>query len=135
MEVIKVSDLHQRFKAQGVSGREHIATKCPVCSTVQSIASLVAAGSTQESAETMIGYSCEGRLNGVGPWPSSEDKTKKSDARRLIRGCDWTLGGLFRIHNLEVETEDGKRHSYFDIATPDEAQKLERQMAAAQAAE
>lgn len=31
-------------------------------------------------------------------------------------GCDWTLGGLLRIHELEVEAEDGKHIPVFEFA-------------------
>jgi hypothetical protein len=36
-------------------------------------------------------------------------------------GCNWTLGGLFQMHALEVVTEDGERHPRFEVATPEEA--------------
>lgn len=32
-------------------------------------------------------------------------------------GCNWTLGGLFQRHQLEVVTDDGVRHPHFDLAT------------------
>jgi hypothetical protein len=46
----------------------------------------------------------------------------------LVRGCDWTLGGLFTIHELIVVDEDGKDNPLFVPATADEAQALERLM-------
>jgi hypothetical protein len=36
--------------------------------------------------------------------------------------CNWTLGGLFRTHTLEVVTPDGKKHPRFEVATPEQAQ-------------
>ena len=134
VEQITVEELHARFKAQGVSAREHIASVCPICGTVQSIASLVKAGADPEKAETAMGFSCEGRWTNAGPWPADKDKSAKANARRAIRGCDWTLGGLFRIHRLEVLTPDGKAHPYFGIATADQAQALERSLTAPAAA-
>ena len=32
------------------------------------------------------------------------------------QGCDWTLGGLLQIHEIEIETDDGERHVHFDLA-------------------
>lgn len=36
-------------------------------------------------------------------------------------GCNWTLGGFFRTHELEVVTEDGEHHPRFEPVTPEEA--------------
>lgn len=116
VEVIDLATFHARLKAQGVANRNHNAFVCPVCDTVQSMASLVDAGATPDEAERYIGFSCEGRLTGAGPW--------NPDAKRLgMRGCDWTLGGLFRIHQLEVH-DGGNVHPLFNLASPYEAQKL-----------
>lgn len=124
METIDVTEFHRRMKAQGVSSREHIAFKCPICSTVQSMASLIRAGDSQDAAEKHIGFSCEGRVSGSGEWPSKKDNSAKAKARRLVRGCNWTLGGLFQLHNLTVTTPSGDQPS-FELATPDEAKELE----------
>jgi hypothetical protein len=128
MEQITVEELHARLKAQGVSAREHIAFKCINCVTVQSIDSLRKAGCPSDKAETQVGFSCEGRWSGAGPWPGDKNKTAKARARRKIRGCDWTLGGLFRLHRIEVIDADGKPQPIFDIATAEDAQALERLM-------
>lgn len=125
---ITIEEFHSRLKTQGVSAREHIAFKCVICSTVQSMASLVKAGCPPEKSETQIGFSCEGRWSNAGPYPSDKKKDAKSRARRQMRGCDWTLGGLFRLHKLEVIDADGKPQPIFDIATPQEAQALERSL-------
>jgi len=130
IETITIEELHARFKAQGVSAREHLAFKCVICGTVQSMASLIAAGCAADKAESLVGFSCEGRLTGAGAWPSNKKKDAKSVARRKVRGCDWTLGGLFRLHRIEVTGKvtgtDGKPQPIFDLATPEEAQALER---------
>jgi hypothetical protein len=124
VEQISIAEIHARFKAQGVSAREHIATKCPICGTVQSIASLMRAGCGAERVETAIGFSCEGRFSKAGPWrPNDEERAK-------VRGCDWTLGGLLSLHVLEVVTEEGQHQPYFQVATPDEAKALEALMVA-----
>lgn len=130
MERITIEQLHERFKAQGVSSREHIAFKCVNCGTVQSMASLRKAGCPADKTENYIGFSCEGRFSNAGPWPSDKRQDAKSTSRRQIRGCDWTLGGLFRVHQLEVINADGKPQPSFEVASADEAQALERLMAA-----
>jgi hypothetical protein len=123
-EQITVDEFRTRLIAQGVSNQNHAALICPVCRTVQSIASLVRAGADPERAERMIGFACEGRLTNAGSWPSDKDKTAKAKARRRVRGCDWTLGGLFQIHELEVMV-DGEKHPRFRLASPEQAQELE----------
>lgn len=129
MESITIAELHHRFKKQGVSAREHISFKCPVCGTVQSIASLAKAGAPTDKVENFLGFSCEGRFSNAGPWPSDKKKGRAVDARRAVRGCDWTLGGLFRIHTLEVINDEGKPQPIFEVASAEEAQALERLMA------
>lgn len=140
LEIILVTELHRRMKAQGVSSEKHIAFVCPVCSTVQSIASLMCAAPevagasggivpastlSEEVARKLIGFSCEGRLTNVGPFvPKRRSSKLPKDPCR--RGCDWTLGGLFTIHKLEVVTPDGRHHPSFELATPEQAQALEK---------
>lgn len=118
-ERIDVAEFHRRLKVQGVPNQNHAALVCPICGTVQSMASLTAAGASPDEAERMIGFSCEGRLTGAGPWSS-----KATAKRKAIRGCDWSLGGLFRVHELEVITDDGEAHPRFVVATPEQAQAL-----------
>lgn len=132
MKQITIPELHALFRAQGVSAREHIAFKCPICETPQSIASLKRAGCPDDKQERQIGFSCEGRWSNAGPWPHKEKK--KQAARRADtekRGCDWTLGGLFRLHKLEVIGDDGKPQPSFEVASPEEACTLEQLMRAA----
>ena len=129
-ERISVDELHARFAAQGVAGRDHLAFKCPVCGTVQSIASLRRAAATgsrrvanEATIQNAIGFACEGRYSGAGPWREGDPK------RAAVRGCDWTLGGLFKIHTLEVVLANGEICPSFALATPEEAQALELRMA------
>lgn len=110
VKTMPVAEFHATLRAQGVSAREHTAFVCVQCGNVQSIASLMLHGMAAEQAERRVGFSCEGRM------------TKD-------RGCDWTLGGLFTIHELEVITDDGKSHPTFLPATPEQAQALERDLA------
>jgi hypothetical protein len=104
MRQITVEQFHAELAAQGVGHRDY-AFRCANCGTVQSMNSLVAAGVSKDKVDLYIAFSCEGRWN-------------------KARGCDWTLGGLFKIHNLEVITPDGERHPRFEIATPEEAHEL-----------
>lgn len=102
-QVITIDELHAALKDQGVP-REHVAFKCPHCGTVQNATDLIeaGAGSTFDEVEKYLGFSCVGRfVDG--------------------KGCDWTLGGLFQIHELEVLTPDGNKHPLFTLATPEEA--------------
>ena len=124
VETITTEEVHVRMKAQCVSAREHIAFVCPICSTIQSMASLIRAGAPADKVENYIGFSCEGRFSGAGPWPSDKDKTAKAKKRRMHRGCDWTLGGLFSLHKLSVVTPTGLQPS-FEIASPELAKALE----------
>lgn len=127
MNRITLADLHAQMKAQGVSTHDHSAFKCPACGTAQSMATLRRAGVPGGEIERVIAFSCEGRWTKAGP-PAHGDSAE-AEARRKIRGCDWTLGGLFRIHTLEVIYPDGVARPTFELAKPDEAQALERWVA------
>jgi hypothetical protein len=119
MKTIPFDEFNALLKAQGVSGRMHYAFKCPMCATVQSGADFVKAGFPEW--ETKLGFSCIGRVTGA-PAPRKEPDGKP---------CNWTLGGLFRMHKLEVTTPDGKVHFTFEPATPEEAQRHEQEQEAA----
>jgi hypothetical protein len=112
---MSIDEFHAALKAQGMPRREHVALKCPVCKTVQSMRDLERAGVAAEDIDKFFGFSCVGRFTGAGP-------KKKGDAPG--RGCDWTLGGLFQLHELEIVTPDGHHHPRFAIATAAEAQAL-----------
>ena len=122
MKTISVEEFRAELAAQGVSGREHGAFKCPACGTVQSMALLAKEGVPENRLEGQIGFSCVGRWNDAGampatmPWggPRTDGKT----------GCNWTLGGLFREHKLVVIDERGE-HPCFELATPAEAKALQ----------
>ncbi len=122
IERVTIAEFHGRLKAQGVSARRHVALVCPMCNTVQSMASMLAAapGLSEADAERRIGFSCIGRITNAGPPP--RDKAKDGG-----KGCNWTLGGLLRLHEFEVIDEDGDIRPYFRPATPEEAQALEAQ--------
>lgn len=87
---------------------------CPMCGTVQNMIDLIRAGAgkTEDDVLEYIGFSCVGRFTHHKPPP----REKGSQL-----GCNWTLGGLFQCHQLEVVTDDGVRHPYFDLATKEQA--------------
>lgn len=118
MKTITHAELIATLRAQGVPS-EHMAVKCCMCGTVQSPTSLIRAGAgeTLEDVNPKIGFSCVGRWQG-GPGPT--------EAKEKGVACNWTLGGLFKTHKLEILTENGDAVPFFDPATPDEAQELMR---------
>lgn len=114
MKTMSLADFHAALKAQGVP-RDHLAFRCPICKTVQSAHDLIAAGAggTFEDVDKYLGFSCVGRFTQAGGHVKGTPPGK---------GCNWTLGGLFQMHELEVITEDGKQHPQFEPVTPEEAQ-------------
>jgi hypothetical protein len=113
MRRITLPDFIAEIKAQGVA-REDVALICPMCGRVQSMRDLVAAGAGKsvDDVERFIGFSCIGRWTDAGPPRNTKDG----------KGCNWTLGGLFKLHDLEVVDENGQAHPRFEIASPEQAQ-------------
>lgn len=116
MRTLTIDQFLAELHAQGVA-HKHFAFRCPACGTIQSAASLIAAtaGATFQEVEKFLGFSCVGRFTGIG----SHQKHVPAGF-----GCDWTLGGLFQIHHLEVVDAAGMRHPRFEIASPEEARAL-----------
>ena len=114
-----VQEFHDAIKAQGVSSINHAAFVCPMCGCVQSMADFVAAGCDPKRAENLIAFSCIGRVIGAGS-PRKEPDGKP---------CNWTLGGLFQLHTLEVVTDDGEKHPRFALATSKQARAHEKEKA------
>ena len=58
---------------------------CPSCGHIQSVKSVLEHNPSLDpnNIQNWINYNCEGRYNEG-------------------EGCDWTLGGLFKIHKLEI---------------------------------
>jgi hypothetical protein len=113
MKTLTLQEFHDACRAQGVP-REHIALICPMCGTPQSAEDFIRAGAGErfEDVEKVLGFSCVGRFTGA---PSPREKHDG-------KPCNWTLGGFFQLHKLEVVTDDGKRHPRFELATPEAAQ-------------
>jgi hypothetical protein len=107
-----IPEFHAALKAQGVA-KDDLAFRCPACDTIQSARDLIAAkaGPDFDAVEKFIGFSCVGRFK-----PEAE-RGKKGEGK----GCDWTLGGLFQIHTLEVVDDEGNHHARFAIASPKDA--------------
>lgn len=89
--------------------REGIVFVCPACGTLQNARDLIAAGAgdTFEAVAGTVGFSCIGRTTGKG----SASKHAPGE------GCNWTLGGLFRIHTLTVVDAEGVKHPHFELAS------------------
>lgn len=114
MRTITLEEYFTELRAQEVDLPLQATFKCPLCGTLQTAADLIAAGAGEdfEAVEKYLGFSCVGRFTGAGP------ARKKPDGK----ACNYTLGGLFKLHKLEVITQDGNRHPRFEPATPEEAQ-------------
>lgn len=112
MKTMTLDEFHAACKAQA-SSSDQIVFRCPRCHTLQSARDLIAAGAGVDmtAVEKYLGFSCIGRFTGAGPAKNKTDR----------KGCDWMLGGLFRLHTMEVVTPDGKRHPHFELATREEA--------------
>lgn len=118
MTTYTIEQFHQTLKEQNVP-KEHLAFKCVVCGTIQSGFDLikVGAGKDFESIEGFLGFSCIGRWTNAGEYK----KKKSKKASKTTIGCNWTLGGLFTIHKVEI-LMDQKLRPCFELATPQEAQ-------------
>lgn len=87
--------------------------KCVSCGHVQSITSILKNNPKLEKKDVVDWFfmSCEGRVNGKG---IDAFKIQKGDDFSKD-GCNWTLGGLFEIHEVEV-TRNGVMFPIFDFA-------------------
>jgi hypothetical protein len=78
---------------------------CPQCKQIQSLKDFVENNVPEPT--TKFYYSC------IGRWVEN-------------RGCNWTLGGLFQIHETEVISEDGDKVPVFEFAgLPEPASRIE----------
>ncbi len=95
MKTMTLDEFKGAIKSQGVPIVD-VTFQCPRCKLLQSANDLIKAGAGKNMGEVekYLGFSC------VGRWDDS-------------KGCDWTLGGLFQLHKLEVVTPDGEHHPRF----------------------
>ncbi|MGK0706500.1 VVA0879 family protein [Yokenella regensburgei] len=116
MKTLTLEEYRALLNAQGVDALDW-AVVCPMCGTVQSSRLLVQAGAGKDfyDVNQYWGFNCIGRFTGKGS--PSEEKGKN-------HGCNWSLSGLFQMHELEVITEDGMHHPRFEPATSEQAQAL-----------
>lgn len=112
MKTMTIDDLHMACIEQANENLQ-VAFKCPMCGCLQTGQDFIDAGAATNSDQAMgyAGFSCLGRFT------KAEGPRKKPDGKR----CNWTLGGLFQMHKLEVVTQDGQSHPHFELATKAEA--------------
>lgn len=118
MKTMTLEDFREALKSQGVKSQNDFAFICPMCQTAQTAQDLIDAGAGEnfDEVEKYLGFSCIGRFTGAG------SPRKKPDGKP----CNWTLGGLFTLHKLEVITQDGEHHPRFEPATPEQAQQHQK---------
>lgn len=112
--VITLEAFKAEYKAQAEK-REDIVVICPACGSLQNGHDLIRAGAgeTMDDLEGSFGFSC------VGRWTDKGSATEAVKAEG--KGCNWTLGGLFRIHKLAVVDPDGEEHPFFELASKEDA--------------
>lgn len=102
IKTLKISEFNELCKKHwpDIMSVEFI---CPKCKTIQTGKDLIEAGAGKDFDEVnkYLGFSCVGRFT----------ETK---------GCDWTLGGLFSIHTLEIVSDEDpeQKRMCFDINFP-----------------
>ena len=79
--------------------------KCCNCGHVQCMADFEALSSYTGRPETVVFFSCIGRWSGG-----------KGELGNGLSPCNYTLGGLFKIHKLTVVYPDGEREAVFEFA-------------------
>lgn len=116
MKKMTVEEYHNALKAQGMPNMESLCVVCPMCGTVQSPNDLIdaGAGKNMDEAGKYFGFSC------IGRWTHQKNPPVDKGTQE---GCNWTLGGLFQTHQLEVTTPDGKCHPSFEVATKEQAEE------------
>jgi predicted RNA-binding Zn-ribbon protein involved in translation (DUF1610 family) len=119
MITMSLEEFHAACKAQADSS-DQIVFKCPMCGTLQSARDLISAGAGADfdGVEKYLGFSCIGRFTGAAT------PRKEPDGNP----CDWTLGGLFSLHKMEVVTPDGKHHPHFELALRKDADEHRAKM-------
>lgn len=95
MITLTLKEWFEKAEAKFGTDKKQWKFKCAHCGEVQTLQEFMDAG--VEEPETKFYYSC------IGRWVAK-------------RGCNWTLGGLFQIHKLEVISEDDKRVPVFEFA-------------------
>lgn len=109
-----LDEFHAACMAQAPSS-DLIVFKCPMCATLQTGRELIAAGAGADfdAVEKYLAFSCIGRFTGAGSPRTHPDGN----------ACNWTLGGMFQVHRVEVVTPDGARHPRFELANREDADR------------
>ena len=99
IEKIDIKDWFDKGKQLYGDDRDNWVFKCPICGNRQSVNSVLIKNPKlkAEDVRDWIYFNCEGRY------------TKRV-------GCDWTLGGLFQIHRVEVMVDGKRRNRVFEFA-------------------
>lgn len=86
------------------------AFKCPICETRIEVRDWQKAG----SKEGAVAFSCIGRY--------LDKKQEAFSKKKVVKGkpCNYTLGGLFKIHTLEVIFDDGLIDPIFEFYEQEE---------------
>lgn len=94
MKTLTLSEFHAQAKTQNVM-RDDVAFVCPMCGTIQSPRLLISEGigACYDTVKTIIGFNCVGRYTG---------KDSPNEEKGKGHGCNWSLGGLLQMHELEV---------------------------------
>lgn len=96
-ELVTISAADWKAKAADLFGDDpkQWRFKCPMCGETQTWQDFI--DNDIKEPETVFYYSC------IGRWVEG-------------RGCDWTLGGLFRIHKVEVIDDKGNSVPVMEFA-------------------
>jgi hypothetical protein len=113
MKTMTLEEFHAALKEQGTKDHAELVFICPMCGTPQCGKDLIRAGAGKDfnEIEKYLGFSCLGR------WTEAWNPRANPDGRP----CNWTLGGLFSMHKLEVVLPDGKKCPRFEVASPEVA--------------
>jgi hypothetical protein len=116
MRTIPIKQFLDELKAQGAENGAEAVFLCPLCGTPQNSIDLIAAGAGPDFAavQKYIGFSC------VGRWTHQKEPPRKPGKQV---GCNWTLGGLFKLHKLTVVDDEGKERPHFELASPETAKQ------------
>jgi hypothetical protein len=89
----------------GTEDRKKWKFRCPSCGFVQSLEDFIKAGTKEEDALGMIGFSCVGRVM----------QEKGEFLKDKKQPCNYAGGGLIGLNPVTIITPDGTEHNYFEF--------------------
>jgi hypothetical protein len=95
MEVLTLEEWFAKAVKLYGSDKKNWKFKCPNCGQTQSLNDFLE--NSVSKPDEKFYFSC------IGRWVKD-------------RGCDWTLGGLLKIHSVEVISKEGKKVPVFEFA-------------------